>query len=436
MAVTSGSQNALLPLPGHLPAKTRCIQIDVPDDPDFFRMFYGSLDVLTDWFAYDRDAAHTGRLVAALWRKAIRSIRECGSEPANMGGCCDDCGCGGCMQFRQQDCLLQVFDCLTQTWVTVYDGSKCLPNVNPGGGTINPPPGGSADVCMTVDSGALTQIPWLVNSGDTLNFTKVEGAATDGSGAWFCPDGSVYFAGACVSTGHLQSGDPDPTVYHMHLLLKLGSNFYPLVGGVFTVPAGISNGAIYIQPNTANLANDRGQYNVCITYTNNQAVTGSWHAHINFAATPGPFAALPNLPGVWTPGVGWTTAWDNVNLETGMYPNTALAACTLTKVAFHINTYQVGAIANFTSTQAAIATQVHQADDPFSAGISPPELWIWDGVVGHAHNFPSPQTAVTQLLFILLTSDSHNAASGSAAVDYIDIYGTGPVPSQLQPYIV
>lgn len=312
MAVSTPSQNALLPLPAHIPTKTRCIELDIPDDPDFFKLFYGALDALSNWYAYDRDTAKTGRLVARLWFKAIMSIRDCETQAPIF--CCESGCCEDCMQFRQQGCLLQAFDCLTQEWVTVYDGSQCTPNPAPGAGANQPVGGQSAQTCLTAQANAQTPLPWAVSTGDTLDFTSLTGASKDSSLQWYCPDGSYYVLGGCGGGGAPSGSDPLPTTNHQALIMLIGSTYYPVVPGIFTVPSGVANKQVYIQVNDPSLGTCAGQLSICVTYQNNAAPpTTSWCYKLDLTTSPRDFISFtvddgcadPVNNGVWSSSNGW-----------------------------------------------------------------------------------------------------------------------------------
>lgn len=318
--MSSANVNQLLQLPGTLPSATRCVQISIPDDREYFALFYGALDTLTDWYSYDRDTAHTGAKVARLWAKALKTIQFCpGPQPPVTlpGG-------GGVIlpMFRQLGCLLQVSfgndpDTGLPCWCTIYDGSLCIPNPAPGGGTT-PPAGGKCQTYTLYPNAAeVIPLPFNVNSGDTITVNSEQGAGSDGTPNWYCPDGSFFIAGACAGGGSTQSTDPLPTSNHMTLLLKIGSTYYPFPVGVFTVPAGITNAPVYVQVNDTSLSDNAGTYTVQVNYCNNQAITAAWCHLDNFIVSPQGWAAASNAGdvvcggtyngplGQWVSGVGW-----------------------------------------------------------------------------------------------------------------------------------
>ena len=66
-----------LPLPENTPEATRCIQLQIPDDPEYTQLFIGMLTWMSFWDAYDRDLTKRGKDVAALWRNTLHSITTC-----------------------------------------------------------------------------------------------------------------------------------------------------------------------------------------------------------------------------------------------------------------------------------------------------------------------------------------------------------------------
>jgi hypothetical protein len=70
-------QKALIPLPtGGIPSTNRCVQVLVPDSPEFLGMFYGALYQLTVWDSYDRDDTHLAKDVADTWKVVVSDARN------------------------------------------------------------------------------------------------------------------------------------------------------------------------------------------------------------------------------------------------------------------------------------------------------------------------------------------------------------------------
>lgn len=307
-------QDTTYKLPDELPPDTVCVQLQIPKGAYYARQFYGAIEQLSYWFAYDSDSARTGKDVAKLWKAALRTITTCPDQQINNPcGCGDDCMCN---QLRFHNCVLQQFDCLTQTWIDVPSDDNCVPNPAPGGGTTPPAAGACQDYTIALSANALTIMPFVVNTGDTIQLEAVTGAGTDGTPNWYCADGELYLLGGCAGGGHTNSGDPLPTTNHMALLWKIGSNYYPINSTLFTVPGGVTNAQIWAQVNDSSLADDAGSYNIKFNYCNQQTVTpAAWCRFADMTISPN--AGIPStdpdsnghhhpLP-YWVPGQGWSS---------------------------------------------------------------------------------------------------------------------------------
>jgi len=67
------------------PPDRRCIQINIPDDPEHIAIFWGVLRGLSDWQRWEREATKSGTLVAQVWREVVYAIDWSGDE---CMGCC------------------------------------------------------------------------------------------------------------------------------------------------------------------------------------------------------------------------------------------------------------------------------------------------------------------------------------------------------------
>lgn len=105
---------ARIPIPAALtPVGTKCIQVNIPADPEWEGMFYGALNQLTNWSSYDRDDDHNGATVADKWKQVIADAR--GSE------------CAVPIAFDSSaPCRLKVSFDGGETWTTIYDGDACI----------------------------------------------------------------------------------------------------------------------------------------------------------------------------------------------------------------------------------------------------------------------------------------------------------------------
>jgi len=69
------------PLPDTTPDRTRCVQIQIPDDDAYLQMLLDALSDLSKWLSYERDADRRGKDVAAAWRNALGTtyVDVCGN---------------------------------------------------------------------------------------------------------------------------------------------------------------------------------------------------------------------------------------------------------------------------------------------------------------------------------------------------------------------
>jgi hypothetical protein len=297
----------------------------IPDSVAHRAAFEGAISNLATWRVWRRDLAHSGAVVADLWKKARRSVQYgCQSEIANLG--VDD---GSEYMIRQNPdnpCLLESSVDGTH-WCTFADISKCQNfGTQPGAGSPQPPPGGGTiNDCKTLQANGKLLIPTVVNTGDTIAI-KVSGSGNGGSGdpfplEWYCPDGNEFFGGACVGGAFTQGGDPLPATSHFALIINIGGTFYPIpltfsageFSGSITVPGGVSNQAVNIQVNDASLTDNSGSYQICYTVTNNQATT--WTHTVDLTLTPdswvsGHTSVPPLSDSTWMASQGWKPGGD------------------------------------------------------------------------------------------------------------------------------
>lgn len=72
------------------PPNRRCIQINIPDDPEHIAIFWGVLRGLSDWQRWEREPTKSGTLVAQVWREVVYAIEwedscmGCCPEPTNQ----------------------------------------------------------------------------------------------------------------------------------------------------------------------------------------------------------------------------------------------------------------------------------------------------------------------------------------------------------------
>jgi hypothetical protein len=195
-----------------------------------------------------------------------------------------------------------------ETWQRLAPISIVPAGGQPGSGQGTPEPGGSQQYCYTLMANQALMLPPVVNTGDTITLDSAKGSWNDGGRlSWYCPDGSIFFADACVGGGAPLSGDPVPTAKHMSIIVYIASVPYALVMGVpFVVPSGVSNDQIQLQANDSAIADNSGSVDICVTVQNNG--TATWAHSADFALTSDGFTASSGSgfpPGSWAAGQGW-----------------------------------------------------------------------------------------------------------------------------------
>lgn len=268
------------------PPDTICYQIEVPNDPAYIQAFYGVLYDLTLWTSWQRDTAHTGILAADVWKKiwlyVVTHPNNCG--PAVMVGA----DTGDDMAIRQNPdnpCEIQSSADGTH-WCTFIDLSLCfgVPQ-QPGGGQTQPKPGECAKYHAMLPGDQTWLLPTGVSTGDTIEVSAAGGSTNDaGTVDWYCPDGSQFILGFCTGFSSLSGSDPLPSVKHQKLIALIGSTYYDVFNGIFTVPAGHSNDQVTFQVNNNSLTGNSGSYEFDVNVCNN----GSSLINITYSHGSGP----------------------------------------------------------------------------------------------------------------------------------------------------
>jgi hypothetical protein len=217
---------------------------------------------------------------------------------------------GCCLRF--QDGVLQMLDC--GVWVDVPgQGDGPMQPSQPGAGTGTPPPnGGTNQYCGALAGNQKWYLPFLVNSGDVLLVSGLNGAANDSRELfWHCGDGWLFVEDACwENIQYNESGDPLMGTRHMEIVANIGGTYYDILlvdnqGAThpFTVPSGITNAQVILQYNTDYTAPIYGDVAFCVDVTNN-ASGGAFVEPQDFQRSPGNWHTCGN--GTYTVGVGFT----------------------------------------------------------------------------------------------------------------------------------
>jgi len=294
----------VLPLVVDPPTRT-CYTIPVPDDPQHRAAFRGALLNLASATKWQYDPAHTAKEAAAVWREIYDLVVECENSTTTPESWDEDLT-SLCEALRYQNGKLQALCCGTWTDISGQPAQGWLPGAT--GSGVTPPSSGACKTYNAQLSGnGYWYSPFVVSSGDTIAVSNAKGATYNPAAViWQCPDGSLFFAGACISSTVTAAGNPLPAVLSGKLIAKIGSTFYDVSnGGTFTVPGGISSQPVQFQINYASLTGSSGDITFDVVYCNNAAT--SYTHTFDFTITNGGFAPLSGLAlnGSWTPGTGW-----------------------------------------------------------------------------------------------------------------------------------
>jgi len=287
------------------PTKTRCLVIEIPDERFHVAAFRGAMLSLASAYKWQDDMAHTAREVALVWRDVLDAIVDCDGTPVPIkphGMEIDDDMSG-----------LRV-DCDCNVWITCCDGSekqlltsdqvKALVNGQPGSGAEQPAPGGG-EACYNgnLAAGSSWVLPTSVNSGDVITLSDVTGATRDNAYVyWYCPDGQLFFGGACVGDPVTSGGDLKPSAPHGSIILDINGTYYDLSAGPLTLPGGIVSQQATLVVNYPSGATCSGVLSFKVCVTNNQQA--DWSSTFNFNLNS--YATLFNVAdGTWTPGTGY-----------------------------------------------------------------------------------------------------------------------------------
>lgn len=301
------------------PSNSLCFKITVPNDREYIAAFRGALLELAAGYNWADDPDHKAREVALVWRNIVDNLvirTECSTPAALHGG------------IEQDDLMPIRVDCDCNVWVTCCDGTEkqiftsdqvqSIVDGSAVSGAPQPEPGGCASYSLQIKAGAYALLPVPVSSGDTILISAIKGATLlSGHVEWRCADGGgVFFAGTCSASSTFNPSNVVPLATTGSLVVLLGSTWYPVTSGLFTVPGGFSN----VQPNFAlnypAAGVVFGDASFSAEVCNNQAVTSRYTHIFNFLAGAGPFIpafrpAYPTIPlGNYVPGVGWQSVYN------------------------------------------------------------------------------------------------------------------------------
>lgn len=299
------------------PVGTICYQVNVPAERHYIGAFLGAMFLLSKPYAWGDDAAHTAIEVGKVWRDIFDNLRP--------GGCLPELPPFG-HGIEIEDLMPLRVDCDCNVFITCCDGTekqiltadqvtKLLSNG--GAGTPQPQPGGGCQSYpLIVPAGAVgALIPTIVNSGDTIELSSLDGTWYGGSVTWYCPDGSVFFAG-CTPLQNFNGSSQIPGSPIGRVIALINGTYYDILGSVFTVPGGIVNQQVTLLMNTDTISTSSGSVSLIAKVCNNQA--SSFTHTFDLTLSPGIWTVRDQ--GVYTSGVGYTDG-------TVVYPPNTFRGC-------------------------------------------------------------------------------------------------------------
>lgn len=203
-------------------------------------------------------------------------------------GDCEDCMC--CL--RVQNGVLQQLVCGVWTDVPGQGTGGLNPPPQPGNGSPQPPRAGCATYHGVVDGGKLWNLPTVVSTGDTIEIVSAIGASNQSPGIpWYCVDGNIFLAGSCLPNSAATSGtDLLPTAPHGALIAVIGTTYYNIQPGPFTVPAGISSAQVQLLINHDAAGEAvNGSFTIDVKVCNNQ----SGNFTLTYTQGTGPTSVMP-----------------------------------------------------------------------------------------------------------------------------------------------
>lgn len=292
-------------LPENLaPAELQCIQVKIPVGSDHLAAFYGAISLLAKWTSWQRDSSESGATVAQTWRNAItRSdfMTTCEGQPITITEWEDELSLK--CNIRWCGDVLQVLDCGEWIDVPICDDGPNPVSTGQPGSTARPGPGDSSCFKVELMGNNRWKLPFAVLPGDLVTITQIDGAWSDGTIVWDCPDGTPFVAGQCFGAQIHEGTDPDSVEFHMQLIAQISSNYYSCTAPIAVTGVGAQD--LYFQANDGTLADNQGSvsFQVCVTSGQDVPVT-TWCHTFDFSADEGGWSVFDSC-GVACPCGEW-----------------------------------------------------------------------------------------------------------------------------------
>lgn len=209
-----------LPLPKGPPVGYKCVQFNIPNEPQHIANFFGTLWQLTRWFAYQRDPNHGARAAADAWLTPWKEARASFDSQV----------CAMIEDFRQQGRLLQWTQDDGANWRTIYTDPDDIQDLshflidNPSGSRTNliiPQTGVYGILIKPENAYGITIFPQNPTNQPLIDLsTHGTGAALnlrgDGTGPKITTPGGTIVTSDNYLTMRVQSGDSEPPTDAAH----------------------------------------------------------------------------------------------------------------------------------------------------------------------------------------------------------------------------
>ncbi len=330
-----------------------------------------------------------------------------------------------CEQLRFQNGKLQGLCCGEWTDISGQPAQGFQP-AGSGTGTTPPVSGGCENYTASMNGNGLFYAPFTVSTGDTIAITEAAGATYNPANTnWYLLNGNQFFAGLDVGFPITAGGNPMPAVPSGKLIAKIGATFYDVnTGGVFTVPAGISNQPVQFQVNYATIAGSAGDVNFKIGYCNNSAT--SFTHTFDFALSAYGWAVQvqgAGAVGSWVAGTGFVfgdATFGGNNVRTVSIVKTPIPARTLTDIKSYID-YTYGSVTDPTVGIQRIDTNVSTWVSKTNANYIAGSNQLLEGIKTEAG-----VTAISNLMTSYRVATG--AQSGNIVIRKIVVSGIGSDP--------
>jgi hypothetical protein len=161
--------------------------------------------------------------------------------------------------------------------------------------------------------------PTLVNTGDVIQVSAINGAWNDGSAVtWYCGNGYQFILGTCNKLA-FHGGGILATAQYMQIICKIGPTYFDCLNldvdgnpQAFIVPGGVVNQPIEFLCNAIlpPVFPIGGVVDFCVSITNN--ALGVWERTLDYAVSPWGSSGVDwtngsftDLAPSWISGIGW-----------------------------------------------------------------------------------------------------------------------------------